>query len=196
MFTENLKFHRSNRGFSQEKLAEIAEISLRTIQRLESGDTEPRGDTVLRIAKALDIPPGELLQLKKKEDRSFLKAMHFSALSFLLFPLLGVLLPFILWITKKDETAGVDDSGKQIINFQITWNLLLFASLLIYIMWYRYAFSLVTEISLSAVQPYIVTLYFIIAVLYVFNLMVTLLNVYRTWKNQHNWYKPSIKIIR
>jgi transcriptional regulator with XRE-family HTH domain len=62
MFTENIKFHRSNRGFSQEKLAEAADVSLRTIQRLESGETEPRGDTVARIAKALDIPPGDLLQ--------------------------------------------------------------------------------------------------------------------------------------
>ncbi|TVQ13838.1 MAG: XRE family transcriptional regulator [Balneolaceae bacterium] len=62
MFTENIKYHRSNRGFSQEKLAEAADVSLRTIQRLESGETEPRGDTVIRIAKALDIPPGDLLQ--------------------------------------------------------------------------------------------------------------------------------------
>jgi DNA-binding XRE family transcriptional regulator len=34
MFTENLNFHRASRGLSQEKLAESADVSLRTIQRL------------------------------------------------------------------------------------------------------------------------------------------------------------------
>jgi uncharacterized Tic20 family protein len=196
MFTENIKYHRSNRGFSQEKLAEAADVSLRTIQRLESGDTEPRGDTVIRIAKALDIPPGDLLQYKKKEDRSFLKALHISAFSFLLFPLVGVLLPFILWITKKDQIDGVEHSGKQIINFQITWNLLLFTGLLGHIVWYRYSFSFATEISLSVVQSYYIVLYSIIGVLYSYNLFITSVNVFRAWNGLTGWFKPSIKLIK
>lgn len=196
MFTENIKYHRVSRGLSQEKLAEAADVSLRTIQRLESGDSEPRGDTVIRIAKALDISPGDLLQYRKEVDRSYLKALHSSAFSFLLFPLLGVLLPFILWITKKDQIDGVDNHGKQIINFQITWNLLLFTGLTGYLIWFNYSWSFVTEISLSVAQTYYFVLYSIIGVLYVYNLLITSVNLIRVWKYQSSWFKPSIKLIR
>ncbi|MFA5668229.1 MAG: helix-turn-helix domain-containing protein [Balneolaceae bacterium] len=196
MFTENIKHHRISRGLSQEKLAEIADVSLRTIQRLESGESEPRGDTVIRIAKALDIAPGDLLQYKKEEDRTYLKTLHISAFSFLLFPLLGILLPFFLWITKKDQIDKVDCHGKQIINFQITWSLLLFTSLIGYLIWFRYSFSFVTEISLTVAQSYMVALYSIIGVLYLYNLFVTSVNLLRVWKNKTGWFKPSIKFIR
>tara|TARA_R110002096_G_scaffold434442_1_gene655970 strand:+ start:3606 stop:4196 length:591 start_codon:yes stop_codon:yes gene_type:complete len=195
MFTENLKQHRVSRGLSQEKLADIADVSLRTIQRLESGESEPRGDTVIRIAKALDIPPGDLLQYKKMEDRSYLKALHISAFSFLLFPLLGVLLPFFLWITKKDQIDGVDCNGKQIVNFQITWSLLLFTSLIGYFIWFRYSFSFVTEISFSVAQSYMFVLYSIVGVLYLYNLIISSVSLIRVWRNQSGWFKPTIKFV-
>lgn len=196
MFTENLKFHRSNRGYSQEKLAEVADVSLRTIQRLESGDTEPRGDTVTRIAQALDVAPGELLQCEKKKDTSYQKGLQISAFSFLLFPLLGVLLPFILWITKRDQIEGVDYSGKEIINFQITWNLALFSGLLCYLIWVRYSFSYVTEVSLSISQAYMILFYSIVGVLYLYNLAITALNYFRVRNNLPVWFKPSLRLLK
>lgn len=177
-------------------MAEAADVSLRTIQRLESGDTEPRGDTVIRIAKALGVSPGDLLQYKKEADNGYLKALHISAFSFLLFPLLGVLLPFILWITKKDQFDGVDNHGKQIINFQITWNLLLFTGLVGYLIWFQYSWSFVTEISLSVAQSYYFVLYSIIGSLYLYNLLITSVNLIRVWKYQSTWFKPSLKLIR
>ncbi|MEX2633680.1 MAG: helix-turn-helix domain-containing protein [Balneolales bacterium] len=191
-----MKYHRASQGLSQEKLAEAADVSLRTIQRLESGDTEPRGDTVIRIAKALGVSPGDLLQYKKEADNGYLKALHISAFSFLLFPLLGVLLPFILWITKKDQFDGVDNHGKQIINFQITWNLLLFTGLVGYLIWFQYSWSFVTEISLSVAQSYYFVLYSIIGSLYLYNLLITSVNLIRVWKYQSTWFKPSLKLIR
>ncbi|MCA1801898.1 MAG: helix-turn-helix domain-containing protein [Rhodothermaceae bacterium] len=196
MFTENIKFHRTNRGFSQEKLAEVADVSLRTIQRLESGDTEPRGDTVTRIAQALDISPGDLLQYKKKEDMSYIKGLQISAFSFLLFPILGVLIPFILWITKRDQIDGVEYSGKEIINFQITWNLVLFSGLLCYLIWVRYSFSFVTEVSLSISQTYMIVFYSIVGGLYLYNLVITAINVFRVWNSLPVWFKPSLKLMK
>jgi uncharacterized Tic20 family protein len=105
-----------------------------------------------------------------------------SAFSFLLFPLLGALLPFILWITKKDQIDRVDYDGKQIINFQITWNLLLFTGFVGYLIWLQFSFSQVTEISLSLAQSYMVVLYSIIGVLYLYNLLITSVNVFRVWR--------------
>lgn len=36
---------RNRKGFSQEQLSEETKLSLRTIQRIENGESIPRGDT-------------------------------------------------------------------------------------------------------------------------------------------------------
>lgn len=63
---------RIKKGFSQELLAEDAGIGLRTVQRIESGQAEPRGDTLKRIAGALGLTPDDLLDWSTCEDRGFL----------------------------------------------------------------------------------------------------------------------------
>ncbi len=196
MFTENIKTHRINSGLSQEKLAEVAGLNLRTVQRLESGESEPRGDTITRLAEALNIKPGDLLICNKKKDFSYVRALNISALSFLLFPLLGILLPFILWITKKDQINNVDHLGKQIINFQITWNLFLFAGLVGYTFWSRYMMSTITEISASTPKIFITTFFLIVGLLYLYNLFVTAINILWARNEKKTWYYPRINLIR
>ncbi|MEJ0029194.1 MAG: helix-turn-helix transcriptional regulator [Bacteroidota bacterium] len=49
---------RKAKGLSQESLAEITKISLRTIQRIESDSTTPRPYTLKAIATALDVVHG------------------------------------------------------------------------------------------------------------------------------------------
>lgn len=39
----------------------------------------------------------------------------------------GLIVPLVLWLTQKDKIEGMDDHGKQIVNFQLT--MLLFAIL-------------------------------------------------------------------
>tara|TARA_R100001369_G_scaffold2153_2_gene7244 strand:+ start:8661 stop:9002 length:342 start_codon:yes stop_codon:yes gene_type:complete len=51
---------------------------------------------------------------------------NLSQLGFIAFPLLGILIPFIIWTSKKDKIKDVDQVGKSILNFQISWTLLLF----------------------------------------------------------------------
>ncbi|MFD2787500.1 helix-turn-helix domain-containing protein [Hymenobacter rubripertinctus] len=46
---------RKRRGFSQEVLAEHSGVSLRTIQRVEQGETVPRGHTLQALATALGV---------------------------------------------------------------------------------------------------------------------------------------------
>lgn len=196
MFTENLKYYRINSGLSQEKLAEIAGVSIRTIQRLESGDTDPRGDTVIRLSKALDISPEDLLQHKKQEDRSYLKAISVSSLSFLLFPILGILIPFILWIIKKEKIEDLNRLGKQIINFQITWNIMLFLGLIIYSLWYFSSITTTTEISFSIANRYIIIFCTSFGLIYLYNLLVSLSNLYFVWNNKNIRYKPSLRFIK
>ncbi|GAA4387049.1 helix-turn-helix domain-containing protein [Hymenobacter koreensis] len=46
---------RKSRGYSQELLAEQSGVSLRTIQRVEQGETVPRGHTLQALAAALGV---------------------------------------------------------------------------------------------------------------------------------------------
>ena len=58
---EKLNMLRIQNGWSQERLADISGLSLRTIQRLERGESASL-ESQLAISKAFDIPPSELLE--------------------------------------------------------------------------------------------------------------------------------------
>lgn len=58
---KKLKELRALRGMSQEYLAEESQVSLRTIQRIENNESKPTGETVKRIAVALDTNLQELI---------------------------------------------------------------------------------------------------------------------------------------
>ena len=62
---------RNRKGFSQEVLAEDSGLSLRTIQRIENGETTPRGDTLQRIAKGLGVTSEELIDWKLEKNDIF-----------------------------------------------------------------------------------------------------------------------------
>jgi len=72
----NLKENRRKRGLTQEKLAEIANISLHYLATLELGSNFPSGEMLEKLAQALDIqtfqlftptatPEGALLHLEQ-----------------------------------------------------------------------------------------------------------------------------------
>jgi transcriptional regulator with XRE-family HTH domain len=108
---------RNRKGFSQEFLAEESGVSLRTIQRVENGETQPRGDTLQRIAKGLGVTSEELIDWKLEKNNSYLTLLNSSALSFLFFPFLGILIPLVMWISKKNEIHNINKTSKEILNF-------------------------------------------------------------------------------
>jgi transcriptional regulator with XRE-family HTH domain len=57
---DRLKAARDQRGWTQEHLAEAADFSVRTIQRIESGPHDPGSETILALAAALDVEVSEL----------------------------------------------------------------------------------------------------------------------------------------
>jgi len=128
---KRVKELRRKRGFSQDKLTEDSGLSLRTIQRIENGEAEPRGDTIKRLANALNVTPDDLIDWTILKDKSYLKAINLSTLTFIVFPILGIILPLIMWISKKDKIEGVSKLGKDIINFEITWSVCLFLGLIL-----------------------------------------------------------------
>ena len=56
----NLKQLRKKKGFSQQELAALSQLSLRTVQRIEKGETEPIGHTLTQLANALEVSPEQL----------------------------------------------------------------------------------------------------------------------------------------
>jgi uncharacterized Tic20 family protein len=54
-----------------------------------------------------------------KKDHSTLALLHYSQL-LNFFGFLGIIIPVILWSTKKQEIHGMDEHGKHVINYQIS----------------------------------------------------------------------------
>ena len=70
----NLKELRRIRGMSQEYLAEVSRVSLRTIQRIENNESNPTGETIKRIANALDVQLNDLIGKNLVLETNDLKA--------------------------------------------------------------------------------------------------------------------------
>jgi transcriptional regulator with XRE-family HTH domain len=60
-FGSNLRTRRVAAGWSQQELSDRCELHLTEISRLENGRRNPRLDTIVKLADALQIAPGELL---------------------------------------------------------------------------------------------------------------------------------------
>ena len=182
-----LKALRTQKRMSQEVLAEASGLSLRTIQRIENGATNPTGDSLKRLSNALNINPDDLLDWAIKEDKRYLIFLNLSALTFLFFPMLGILIPFILWTSKKGKIKNINKLGRNLINFEITWTLLLF---FIPFLWFLLSkIGLVAHLTLS-------TIFIIIGVMYFINFMAIVLNTFRISNDKDAIYNPNIIFLR
>jgi len=61
-FGENLTIYRRRAGLSQEELGFRASLHRTEIGELERGVRVPRIDTLVKLAGALSVPPGDLLK--------------------------------------------------------------------------------------------------------------------------------------
>ena len=129
---------RKKKGLSQEDLAESAKVNLRTIQRIEKNESEPRGKTINLICEVLDINTEDILDYGKKTDNNYLIIFHLSVLSFLVIPVGNIILPLILWTNKKDKIIGIKKVGANLLNFQIFWSFLFFVSIITFALCLKY----------------------------------------------------------
>ncbi len=122
---------RKQKGLTQEDLAEKTGLSVRTIQRIESGEVDPRSYTLNQMAEALCVELTEFTKetednsnMPESERRKWLTWLHLSGLFILIFP------PLIIWVLKKDEVPEMDRHGRDVMNFQISMAIYLFAGAL------------------------------------------------------------------
>lgn len=142
---------RKSKGLSQEVLAEQSGVSLRTIQRVEQGDTVPRGYTLQALAAALEVPleafrpePEAAAPVTETAaplpaaavptthpDPQFLQLLNLSALSFLVLPLLNLVVPWLIWRKHRHEVEHATEVGRRVLGFQILWQVGCFVAYLL-----------------------------------------------------------------
>lgn len=189
---------RNQKGYSQQKLADESKVSLRTIQRIENGESSPRGDTLNRIFDALGVST-DSSDFKTLEDQKWV--LHLLNLSTLLGiiiqPILGILVPIVLWLLKKNEVTFVDNYGKKIIQVQGIWIIMIYsifflASLGKHIEYNFIFFQIISSlkrIGLNAGSFYII----LALTLYLFNISFIITNHLRIQKGLEAKTYPSIK---
>jgi len=174
---------RKRKGLSQEELAEAAKINLRTIQRIETNANEPSGKTLNLLCDALSISIDEIVDYGKKEDKTFLMLFHLSVLSFLVLPLGSIIIPLVLWLTKKDKIVGLKEIGANLINFQILWAILFYTSMVL---------GALGKLIHSSFKIFLYS----IIILPILNIILTIVFAIRANKGSIKTYYPNFKWLR
>ncbi len=108
---------RLQKCLTQENLAELCEVSTRTIQRIESGEVDPRAFTIKNLSSILGFDFGEN---NNKNETFWLAVLHLSSI-FCIVPF-----PILIWSLKKNQSINIDRHGREVLNFQITITIILF----------------------------------------------------------------------
>lgn len=118
------------KGLTQEELAERTGLSVRTIQRIENGDVDPRTYTLSALAEALEVEVSEFTTPKAEaanprrtlSNYNWIILLHLSGLFVLILP------PLLIWMFKKNEIPEMDSHARDVLNFQFSIAIYLFAS--------------------------------------------------------------------
>jgi uncharacterized Tic20 family protein len=112
---------RNQKNLTQEQLAEFCDVSARTIQRIENGEADPRTYTLNMLSDVLEY---DFAKEATGNENLWLAILHLSSIFLIL------AIPLLLWSFKKNQSYKIDKEGRQVLNFQITMTLVLFAGLL------------------------------------------------------------------
>lgn len=157
-----IKELRLKKGITQEELASMTDISVRTIQRIESGEVDPRAYTLQSIASALGVEYNTLAmnetsvnEQNKKVSSKWLPLIHLSGLLVLIAP------PIVLWILKRDEVKDIKKHAVDVVNYQLSISLYalpltLFGvyPILILLFIYSQVVIIMNTMKVTAYQPY------------------------------------------
>ena len=182
---KKIKELRKKKGLSQEELAESAKVNLRTIQRIENNESEPRGKTLNLICDVLQINAEDILDYGKQPDKSYLTIFHLSVIVFLAIPVGNIIVPLILWMNKKDKIIGLKEIGANLLNYQIVWSIITFSSIT------AFAFSKIMHYG------YYPILFYVFIGLYALNIILPIIFAIKTNKGKtQNLYPNIIKLIK
>ena len=184
---------RKRKGLTQEELSDLAKINLRTLQRIEKGETGPRGNTLKMLCSVLEINMEDILDYGKTEDNKYIRYFHLSVLTFIFIPLGNIIIPLILWITKRDKIIGLNEQGADLLNFQILWTLLFSGLMVTGITLYFDNAVAGTPTDLDSFPP----LFIIGGILYILNIIYPIVVSILTGRGSlKRYYYPLIRFVR
>jgi len=171
---------RKQKGLTQEEVSNLAKINLRTLQRIEKDETEPRGNSLQGICQALGINVEEIIDYGKIEDKSYLVYLHLSVITGIVIPFGNIILPLILWLNKRDRIHEVHKQGVNILNFQILW------AIVTNIVFFTYIFLKITKEQFYDAFAYAVI------ILYFLNIIYPIINALRIKKGVIKDFYPKL----
>jgi len=121
--------HREKLNLTQEELSKKSGISVRTIQRIESG-IDPKGYTLKALAKSLDINEKDLIKnndLNQEPNSNLVNLINLSSLIVVFIPIASFVLPLIITLIKKQ----LNSLTRQIITIQILWSAITMSAYLV-----------------------------------------------------------------
>jgi len=110
---------RKHKGYSQEKLAELSQVNLRTIQRIENNESNPHGKTLKMVCNVLEIDMGELLLVENENGKKPLAA---KIINWIFLIALNIVIMMILGWTLIDSEANLNSRfGGLLISFLLPY---------------------------------------------------------------------------
>ena len=157
---------RKQKGLTQEELALRCGLNVRSIQSLESGSVTTRSATIKLLAEELDFEFNDKID---DDSKFWLITLHLSNFFCI------VVIPLVIWAWKKDEDPIIDKQGKDVINFQLSMMIYLFASSIL-------VFVLVGIVFLLALGGYIT--------------IITIINTIKVMTDNDYKYPMTIQFIK
>lgn len=184
-----IKDARKRKGLSQEELAELAKVNLRTIQRIENNENEPRGKTLNLICDALDLNIEDILDYGKDDNKNYLIGLHLSVLSVFIIPLGNIIIPLIIWMTQKDKITHLKTIGSNILNFQILWTAITYGTIIL--------FAINHILHIASVFVNVKFLIFFWLISHTVNIILPILFAVKTSQGKtHGLYPNILKLIK
>ncbi|MFN3665595.1 MAG: helix-turn-helix domain-containing protein [Sediminibacterium sp.] len=163
---------RKLKGLTQEELADLSQITVRTIQRIEAGNNTPQSFTLKAIAKALELDYADLLTNTNTvsagnngtaaDMRHIMTLLNFSCFTYVVIPWVHWLIPMQVLKRRKDISGDALSFAQQIIRRQIYWTVAINLTMLGTL---AYNYTVVSVMgNKNAVMPYLwpfLLLYFI-----------------------------------
>lgn len=123
-------------------------------------------------------------------------SLNLSALSFIIFPLLGILIPLIIRVSKKDKIRGINETARDILNFQITWSILLFTGFIGIVIYMVHGMNTNADLNAAMIRKPLVMNLILSGGMYIYNLSMILMNSLLLKNGKRTSYYPKIAFLR
>ena len=178
---KRLKYQRTLKGFTQEKLSEESTVGIRTIQRIEKEEVTPHMQTIKLLAKSLQVDINDLVVIDNPNEeiiqRKWMLLLHATPFLGFIIPFSNMLFPLFIWIHKGNDNPVYDRHGKAIVNFQCSLSLYVIISLLLFFAFPGYN-------------------YFLTIALVLYGIIITILNIRSSLRSATFNYPLSISFLK